>query len=39
MKAVGYGETRLKINTQEAEERNRRTEFKITGIRNRKKED
>ncbi|TAE18423.1 MAG: hypothetical protein EAZ95_04280 [Bacteroidetes bacterium] len=39
MKAVGYGETRLKVNTTEAEERNRRTEFKITGIRNRKKED
>lgn len=40
LKAVGYGETKLKINTQEAEERNRRTEFKILGIdKNIKRED
>ncbi|TAH30001.1 MAG: hypothetical protein EAZ06_04635 [Cytophagales bacterium] len=33
IKAVGYGERRLKINTQEAEERNRRTEFQIIGVK------
>jgi outer membrane protein OmpA-like peptidoglycan-associated protein len=32
MKAVGYGESRLKVKTQEPEERNRRTEFKVTRI-------
>jgi outer membrane protein OmpA-like peptidoglycan-associated protein len=40
MKAVGYGETRLKENTQAASEINRRTEFKIIGIdKNRRRED
>ncbi|TAE75070.1 MAG: hypothetical protein EAZ85_03230 [Bacteroidetes bacterium] len=33
IKAVGYGETKLKIDTQQAEERNRRTEFKITDVK------
>lgn len=36
MEAVGYGETRLKIQTTDAEERNRRTEFKVTKIVRRK---
>ncbi len=33
IKSVGYGESKLKINTQEAEERNRRTEFKIIDVK------
>jgi outer membrane protein OmpA-like peptidoglycan-associated protein/Tol biopolymer transport system component len=33
IKAVGYGENKLKINTQEAEERNRRTEFQIIDVK------
>jgi outer membrane protein OmpA-like peptidoglycan-associated protein len=39
MTAVGYGEKRLKINTQQAEIRNRRTEFKVTRIIRKRKED
>ncbi len=37
--AVGYGEGQLKIDTQEAEEKNRRTEFKIIGINRDRKEE
>ncbi len=39
MTAVGYGEKKLKINTQQAEIRNRRTEFKVTRIIRNRKED
>jgi len=39
LKAVGYGESKLKENTQEANEANRRTEFKITGINRNRRED
>ncbi len=33
LKAKGYGEENLKIDTQQAEERNRRTEFRVIGIK------
>ncbi|NJL12471.1 MAG: OmpA family protein [Microscillaceae bacterium] len=33
LKAKGYGERFLKIQTQEAEEQNRRTEFRVIGIK------
>ncbi len=32
LKAKGYGEENLKVATQQAEERNRRTEFRVIGI-------
>jgi peptidoglycan-associated lipoprotein len=32
MNPVGYGESRLKVKTDKAEEQNRRTEFKVTKI-------
>ncbi len=39
MTSVGYGERKLKINTQQAEIRNRRTEFKVTRITRKRDED